>query len=183
MQRLVFVILFFASFVVQAQPLGESRYSKYFAESRLQLGPGAAQEEIGQFNIDLGIGVQFSYVPNRLGWYAGATYVDANGYKNNYLAVQGGVVYRLLDASKVDIQLYGGLTCGVMNLFNDNGLNIKPGLDVGIRFAPGVKVGRSEFAWTSATLGMTNYWDRLFLTFGFSTDITAILAVLISILE
>ena len=181
------IILLLASVTMQSQDyisLGESSFSKYFVESRLQFGPGREREDIGQFNIDLGIGAQFSYVPNHWGWYAGVTYVDTKGNKDKYLGFQGGVVYRLLNNNhKIDIQLYSGLACGLMNLFNEYRLSKKQGLDAGIRFAPGSKAGRSPFAWTSATLGITNYWDRPFVTFCFSVDITAALTLMTLVFE
>ena len=175
-----------ASLVASAQDtlVTESpHFSKYFFETRLQLGPGEKNPGNVMLNVALGLGAQFACVPDRWGWYAGATYV-ATGYNSDCLGLQGGVVYRLLDSGhKLDIQLYSGLTCGILNLFESGRKYIRPGLDAGIRFAPGAKVGRKQFAWTSVTLGETNYWDMPFYTISVSMDITAVIGVFIMTLQ
>lgn len=149
------------------------RFSTYFVESRWQLGP-AHRQEFGQFNLYLGVGLQFTSIPNRWGWYASATYIT-----DDFQGIQGGIAYRLLGPDhKIDLQLYSGLSCGFMNFFGSEPY-LRPGLDAGIRLSRGAKAGRSRFAWTSIALGMTNYWDQPFFTVSMSLDVTAITALLI----
>lgn len=52
----------------------------------------------------------------------------------------------------------------------------KLGLDAGIRIADGAKADRSKFSWMSATLGLTNFWDKPFVTMGLSIDVAAVVA-------
>ena len=181
---MLIIVMVLASLIACAQDTlvtDTPRFSQSFFEVRLQLGAGHYGPEEVMLDIDLGIGVQFTRIPDRWGWYAGATYVVS---EDDYLGLQGGVAYRMLDAShKIDIQLYSGLSCGILNLFDSGRKYIRPGLDAGIRFAPGAKARRKQFAWTSVTLGRTNYWDCPFYTMGISLDITAAIALVIMTLE
>ena len=151
----------------------QPRFSTYFVESRWQLGP-AYKQDFGQFNLDLGFGLQFTSIPDHWGWYAGATYI-----RSDIQGIQGGIAYRILEPGhKIDLQLYSGLSCGFMNLFDGGHLNICPGVDAGIRLSRGAKVGRSRFALTSIAIGMTNYWDRPYFTVSMSLDVTSVMALL-----
>lgn len=172
------ILLFLSLFVAltanaqDSLSVNQPRFSTYFVESRWQLGP-AQKKEFGQFNLDLGVGLQFTSLPDKWGWYASATYINSD-----LQGIHGGIAYRLLGfAHKIDLQFYSGLSCGFMNFFNGDPIHIRPGLDAGIRLSLGAKVKRSRFAWTSVSMGMTNYWDRPFFTFGLSLDITALMAL------
>ncbi len=152
------------------------RYSKHFLETKIVSGPVTENDDSPtQFNIDIGIGLQYTYLSDRWGWYGGLSYID--GKYNNYVGVTGGAVYRVTDASsKIDFQVYSGLSCG-LGLNSDNHLIIYPGLDAGLRIAPGAKAGRSRFAWTSFSIGRTHFYSKPVYTVGFSISLTAIPAV------
>lgn len=152
------------------------RFSKHFAEAKLIFGPVVEQDDYPtQFNTDAGIGIQYSNLSDRWGWYGGLAYID--GKYKNYVGVTGGAVYRVSDiSSKIDFQVYSGLSCG-LGLNSDNRLVKYPGLDAGLRIAPGAKVRRSRFAWTSFSLGMTHFYNKPVFTFGLSISLTPIPAV------
>ena len=122
------------------------RFSKHFAEAKFIFGPVVEQDDYP---------TQFN--------------ID--------VGVTGGAVYRVSDiSSKIDFQVYSGLSCG-LGLNSDNRLVKYPGLDAGLRIAPGAKVRRSRFAWTSFSLGMTHFYNKPVFTFGLSISLTPIPAV------
>ena len=149
------------------------RFSKHFAEAKFIFGPVVEQDDRPtQFNVDVGIGIQYTYLYDRWGWYGGLSYID--GKYKNYVGVTGGAAYRVSNASsKIDFQVYSGLSCG-FGLTSNNHLIIYPGLDAGFRIAPGAKAGRSKFAWTSFSIGRTHFYDKPVYTVGFSISLSAI---------
>ena len=152
------------------------RFSKHFAEAKLIFGPVVEQDDYPtQFNVDVGIGIQYSNLSDRWGWYGGLSYID--GKYKNYVGITGGAAYRVSNASsKIDFQVYSGLSLG-LGLTNKNHLIKYPGLDAGLRIAPGAKAGRSRFAWTSFTIGRTHFYNKPVFTFGLSISLTPIPAV------
>ena len=152
------------------QKMDSTCFSKHFLETKVIYGPGDSDPEHVMMNIALGFGVQYTYLPNRWGWYGGVSYIF--GPKQDYTGLTGGAVYRILDAThKIDLQAYSGLSCG---LGYSSNLFIKPGLDAGFRIAPGAKAGRSKFAWTSFSIGRTHFYDKPVYTVGFSISLSAI---------
>lgn len=53
------------------------RFSKHFVEAKLIFGPVVEQDDYPtQFNTDAGIGIQYSNLSDRWGWYGGLAYID-----------------------------------------------------------------------------------------------------------
>ena len=166
------ILLFALNAMAQNAPSADSaRFSKHFLEVKFIYGP-AVEEDVHetQFSLDIGIGVQYSHLSDRWGWYGGLAYID--GKVIDYTGLTGGAVYRILNAShKVDLQVYSGLSYGIkMN----NHFTIYPGLDAGFRIAPGAKAGRRKFAWTSFSFGRTHFYNKPVYTLGFSIGLTVI---------
>ena len=174
MKQLLFFVVLFTTINVVAQDTLTSdvpRFSKHFLEAKFIYGP-VVEEDVyeTQFAVDIGIGVQYSHLYDRWGWYGGLAYID--GKVIDYIGLTGGAVYRILNAShKVDLQVYSGLSYGIeMN----NHLTIYPGLDAGFRIAPGAKAGRRNFSWTSFSFGRTHFYNKPVYTIGFSIGLTVI---------
>ena len=179
MKRLLFFAVLLATINAAAQDTlatDVQRFSKHFAEAKFVIGPVVEQDDFPtQFNVDVGIGIQYSNLSDHWGWYGGLSYID--GKYKDYVGVTGGAVYRISDiSSKVDFQVYSGLSLG-LGLTNDNLIIKYPGLDAGLRIAPGAKARRSRFAWTSFTIGRTHFYNKPVYTVGFSLSLTAIPAV------
>lgn len=55
------------------------RFSKHFAEAKLIFGPVVEQDDYPtQFNTDAGIGIQYSNLSDRWGWYGGLRTLTGN---------------------------------------------------------------------------------------------------------
>ncbi|MBQ6236853.1 MAG: hypothetical protein IJK07_01425 [Bacteroidales bacterium] len=172
MKRIVIIFMFAALCASAQTPSDSASFSKHFLEARMQLGPGDHVTGEVQFNITAAFGLQYAYVPERWGWYSSLSY--ANFQKSDFIGATGGAVYRLCGKdSKIDFQFYYGLALAVPL---HSGFNTKLGLDAGIRIANGAKADRSKFSWMSATLGLTNFWDKPFVTMGLSIDVAAVVA-------
>ena len=176
MKRLFFFVVLFTTINVAAQDTLTSdvpRFSKHFLEAKIGLGPVVEQDDCPtQFNVDVNIGIQYSNLSDRWGWYVGLSYID--GKYKDYVGLTGGAVYRISNASsKIDFQVYSGLSSG-FGLTSNNHLHIYRGLDAGIRIAPGAKAGRSRFAWTSLSIGKTHFYNKPVYTIGFSLSLTTI---------
>ena len=146
------------------------RFSKHFAVAKFIIGQVVEQDDYPtQFNVDVGIGIQYSNLSDRWGWYGGLSYID--GKYKNYVGITGGAAYRVSNASsKIDFQVYSGLSLG-FGLNSNNHLTEHSGLDAGLRIAPGAKAGRSRFAWTSFTIGRTHFYNKPVYTVGFSVSL------------
>ncbi|MBO4487944.1 MAG: hypothetical protein J5729_06235, partial [Bacteroidaceae bacterium] len=123
-----------------------SHYCAFFLEGETMIGPS-----------DLGLGVNFTYLPKRWGAYASLL----RGDKYSYLTA--GPALRLSDYDEgLDLQLYGGLVFEGMHT----------GAEAGLRIA--APQTSSDFCWTSASLGMGVINGDVYATFGLSLDIVAI---------
>ena len=145
-------------------------YSAHFLEFRAQY---LSVVEIFPDPAGFSLGVQYTYIPSRVGYY-GAFSMNGIFLIGWGPAVNGGLSVRPLgEGRKVDFQLYGGVGLCLFP-WDGNVLDrLRPGLDCGIRIAPGAKVGRSKFSWASASIGLSNYWDAVLFTAGISLHIGA----------
>ena len=126
-----------------------TNFSSFFFEIETLLGPR-----------DIAIGANLTYLPERWGVYGSALY----GHYRNYWSVGPAVRLSGRD-SFFDWQLYGGA------MFADRRL----GGEVGIRIASQAR--RSEFCWTSASLGWAFINGDSYLTVGLSLEVTALTAL------
>lgn len=125
--------------------LGDN-YCSFFAEVETMIGPS-----------DLALGANFTYLPERWGAY---TSVLA-GTRSHYVSV--GPALRLSDYdSRFDWHLYGGLVWGDRHI----------GCEGGLRFATPQR--KSDFCWTSASMGLGVINGDTYLTVGLSIEILAI---------
>lgn len=126
----------------------DSRFNSYFCEVEGMLGTG-----------DLAVGMNFTYLPNRWGVYGSLL----GGINHDYVTL--GPVVRLSEYDDpCDWQLYGGLMAG-------DGI----GAEAGMRLAAPKRGG--SFGWCSGSMGMAFIDGESYFTFGFSLDLTAIIAL------
>lgn len=124
----------------------DDRYCTFFAEGEVLNG-----------GSDLAFGLNFTYLPERLGAYGSLM----AGINRNYLSV--GPALRLSGyESTLDWHLYGGLMFAGRSV----------GGEVGLRVA--VPYRRSEFCFWSASMGCAIVGRHAFMTVGASFDILAL---------
>lgn len=136
-------------------------YSHFFVESILAL----------QENGSMGIGINFAFIPNRIGGYAtGTIYNPLN-------MLTGGLVARpLAGIINTDWQLYGGLAYA-QSLEAARGIVNPVGIEVGTRFGARRDTNGGNFAWWSLSLSRLYVNRRAYYTLGLSINLAALLGV------
>lgn len=105
---------------------------------------------------DLGVGMNFTYLPKRVGGYASWLHTLATPD-----VVSAGVAFRLFEnTTYTDWHLYGGVALS-------QGL----GVDAGVRVSATPYHNGGSFSWLSFSMGRTYVNGTAFLTFGLSLEL------------
>lgn len=138
-----------------------SPFSEHFLEAKLLAG-----------TADVGVGLDYIYLPEVWGWNVGSYVGVANLWLN------AGAAYRLSKPwSKADWQLYakGGIRCA-----DGTFEQVRPTAEVGVRVA--AADGWGSFSATSGSVGILTDFEGYYFTFGLGLTMSTLLSMFLFLL-